>query len=42
MNKFADECINNKFENVWDTADALVFTITTIQPLALLLLLLYQ
>ena len=29
MNKFADECNNNKFENVWDTADALVFTITT-------------
>ena len=25
----ADECNNNKFENVWDAADALVFTITT-------------
>ena len=29
MHNFADECNNNKFENVWDKADALVFTITT-------------
>ncbi len=29
MNNFADECDNNKFEDVWDKADALVFTITT-------------
>ena len=29
MNDYADECDNNKFENVWNKADALIFTYCT-------------
>ena len=29
MNDYADECDNNKFEKVWNKADALIFTYCT-------------